>query len=117
MVFRLRAQSSCDGADINPLPNLVNLGITYNVPAAVDKSRLQIVLWNGSSWTNVDTVPDPVAGNPYVSATINHGNMVLLGTHTWGDRSPAPGGRRIGADEAFLAAESFLAPAKVAGAS
>ena len=57
----------------------------------------------------------PVRGS-YVSATINHGNMVLLGTHAWGDRSPAPGGRRIGADEAFLAAESFLAPAKAAGA-
>ena len=77
-MFQLRAQSSCDGADINPLPNLVNLGITYNVPAAVDKSKLQIVLWNGSSWTNVDTVPDPVAGNPYVSGTINTAGTYAL---------------------------------------
>ena len=78
VMFQLRAQSSCDGADINPLPNLVNLGITYNVPAAVDKSKLQIVLWNGSSWTNVDTVPDPVAGNPYVSGTINTAGTYAL---------------------------------------
>jgi hypothetical protein len=78
VVFRLRAQSSCDGADINPLPNLVNLGIVYNVPSAVDKSKLQIVLWNGSSWTNVDTVPDPVPGNPYVSGTINTAGIYAL---------------------------------------
>jgi hypothetical protein len=25
----------------------------------------------GGSWVNVDTVPDPVPGNPYVSATIH----------------------------------------------
>jgi hypothetical protein len=78
VMFQLRAQSSCDGADINPLPNLVNLGIVYNVPVAVDKSKLQIVLWNGSSWTNVDTVPDPVAGNPYVSGTINTAGTYAL---------------------------------------
>ena len=71
VVFQLRAQSSCDGADINPLPNLVNMGIIYNVPVAVDKSRLQIVRLDGSTWVNVDTVPDPVPGNPYVSTTIN----------------------------------------------
>jgi hypothetical protein len=78
VVFRVRAQSSCDGADINPLPNLVNMGIVYNVPTAVDKSRLQIVLWNGSSWTNVDTIPDPTAGNPYVSTTINTAGIYAL---------------------------------------
>jgi len=78
VMFRLRAQSSCDGADINPLPNLVNMGIVYNVPVAVDKSKLQIVLWNGSSWTNVDTVTDPIAGNPYVSGTINTAGIYAL---------------------------------------
>jgi hypothetical protein len=78
VVFELKAQSSCDGADINPLPNLVNLGIVYNVPVAVDKAKLQIVRWTGSAWTNVDTVPDPVAGNPYVSATINMAGTYAL---------------------------------------
>jgi hypothetical protein len=78
VMFRVRAQSSCDGLDINPLPNLANMGIVYNVPSAVDKSRLQIVLWNGSSWQNVDTVPDPVAGNPYVSTTINTAGIYAL---------------------------------------
>jgi hypothetical protein len=78
VVYELKAQSSCDGADINPLPNLVNMGIVYNVPNAVDKSKLQIVRWSGSAWTNVDTVPDPVAGNPYVSATINMAGTYAL---------------------------------------
>lgn len=78
VMYQLRAQSSCDGADINPLPNLVNMGIVYNVPNAVDKSKLQIVMWNGSSWTNIDTVPDPVPGNPYVSATINMAGTYAL---------------------------------------
>jgi len=77
-VFALDAQSSCDGAAINPLPNLVNMGIVYNVPVAVDKAKLQIVMWSGSSWTNVDTVPDPVPGNPYVSATINMAGTYAL---------------------------------------
>jgi hypothetical protein len=70
VVFSLDAQSSCDGAAINPLPNLVNMGIVYNVPVAVDKARLQIVRLEGGSWVDVDTVPDPVPGNPYVSTTI-----------------------------------------------
>jgi hypothetical protein len=78
VMFDLDAQSSCDGEDINPLPNLVNLGIVYNVPVAVDKSKLQIVRLEGGSWTNVDTVPDPVAGNPYVSATVNMAGTYAL---------------------------------------
>ena len=78
VVFELKAQSSCDGADINPLPNLVNLGIIYNVPVAVDKAKLQIVRWSGSGWVNVDTVPDPVPGNPYVSSTINMAGTYAL---------------------------------------
>jgi hypothetical protein len=56
----------------------------------------------------------PVRGS-YLSATINHGNMVLLGTHAWADRAPASNGRRIGADEALFAAEGFLLPARVTG--
>jgi len=79
VIFQLRAQSSCDGADINPLPNLVNLGITYNVPTAVDKSKLQIVLWQGGAWTPVaSTTPDPIAGNPYVSASVNTAGIYAL---------------------------------------
>jgi hypothetical protein len=78
VVFSLDAQSSCDGAAINPLPNLVNMGIVYNVPVAVDKARLQIVRLEGGSWVNVDTVPDPVAGNPYVSTTINTAGTYAL---------------------------------------
>jgi hypothetical protein len=78
VVYQLRAQSSCDGADINPLPNAVNMGIIYNVPVAVDKSRLQIVRLEGGSWVNVDTVPDPVPGNPYVSTTINTAGTYAL---------------------------------------
>jgi len=69
VVFQLDAQSSCDGAHITTLPNLVNMGIIYNVTGTVDKSKLQIVRLEGSSWVNVDTVPDPTPGNPYVSTT------------------------------------------------
>jgi hypothetical protein len=69
VVFQLDAQSSCDGAHIGQLPNLVNMGIVYNVPQVLDKSKLQLVRLDGSTWTNVDTVPDPTPGNPYVSTT------------------------------------------------
>jgi len=69
VMFQLDAQSSCDGAHITTLPNLVNMGIIYNVTGTVDKSKLQIVRLEGSSWVNVDTVPDPTPGNPYVSTT------------------------------------------------
>ena len=54
------------------------MGITYNVVNAVDKSRLQIVRLQGGSWVNVDRVPDPVPGNPYVSATINTAGTYAL---------------------------------------
>ena len=78
VVFELRAQSSCDGAPIGTLPNLVNMGITYNVTSAVDKAKLRIVRLDGGSWVNVDTVPDPVPGNPYVSATISMAGTYAL---------------------------------------
>jgi hypothetical protein len=78
VVFELKAQSSCDGADIGTLPNLANMGIVYNVVPPVDKAKLQIVRWTGSAWENVDTVPDPVAGNPYVSATISMAGTYAL---------------------------------------
>jgi hypothetical protein len=78
VVYELRAQSSCDGVDIGTLPNLVNLGITYNVVPPVDKAKLQIVRWTGSAWENIATVPDPVAGNPYVSATISMAGTYAL---------------------------------------
>ena len=70
VVFALDAQAACDGEAIGTLPNTVNMGIVYNVVPAVDKSKLQIVKLEGSTWTNVATVPDPVAGNPYVSTSI-----------------------------------------------
>ena len=57
VVFQLDAQSDCDGVAIGTLPNMVNMGIIYNVLGAVDKSKLQIVRLEGSSWVNVDTVP------------------------------------------------------------
>lgn len=50
------------------LPSPVNLGITYGVPA--DKGSLQIAYWDGTSWIDVQTVPDPDPNKPYVSATI-----------------------------------------------
>ena len=78
VVYQLDAQSSCDGAAIGQLPNNVNMGIVYNVPNVVDKSKLQIVRLEGGSWVNVDTVPDPVPGNPYVSTTINRAGTYAL---------------------------------------
>ena len=70
VVFALDAQAGCDGVAIGTLPNTVNMGIVYNVVPAADKSKLQIVKLEGSTWTNVSTIPDPVAGNPYVSTSI-----------------------------------------------
>jgi hypothetical protein len=78
VVFQLDAQSDCTGVAIGQLPNWVNLGITYNVLGTVDKSKLQIVRLEGGSWVNVDTVPDPVPGNPYVSGTINMAGTYAL---------------------------------------
>jgi len=78
VVFQLDAQSSCDGAHLGTLPNLVNMGIVYNVTNIVDKSKLQIVRLDGSTWTNVDTVPDPTPGNPYVSTTIGQAATYAL---------------------------------------
>jgi len=78
VVFQLDAQAGCDGVSIGTLPNLVNMGIIYNVPNAVDKSKLQIVKLEGSTWTNVATTPDPVAGNPYVSTTIGSAGTYAL---------------------------------------
>ena len=78
VVFSLDAQSDCTGVAIGTLPNNVNMGITYNVVPAVDKSRLQIVRLEGGSWVNVDTVPDPTPGNPYVSTTINRAGTYAL---------------------------------------
>jgi len=67
LIFRIDAQDGCDGAPIVQLSGGVNLGITYRI--AADKSKLQIVMLSGGSWTNVTTVPDPV--NTYISASIN----------------------------------------------
>jgi len=79
VVFQLDAQSSCDGAHITTLPNTVNMGIIYNVTGTVDKSKLQIVRLEGGSWVNVDTVPDPTPGNPYVStSTATAGTYALI---------------------------------------
>jgi hypothetical protein len=78
VVYQLDAQAGCDGVAIGTLPNLVNMGIIYNVPNTVDKSKLQIVRLEGGSWVNVDTVPDPVPGNPYVSTTINMAGTYAL---------------------------------------
>jgi hypothetical protein len=33
---------------------------------------------DGGSWVNVDTVTDPVAGNPYVSGTVNIAGAYVL---------------------------------------
>jgi len=78
VVFELDAQASCNGAALSVLPNTVNMGIIYNVTQTIDKSKLQIVRWNGSSWTNVDTVPDPIPGNPYVSTSTNMAGTYAL---------------------------------------
>ena len=78
VVFQLDAQSDCTGVAIGTLPNNVNLGITYNVVPPVDKARLQIARLEGGSWVNVDTVPDPAPGNPYVSTTINRAGTYAL---------------------------------------
>ena len=78
VVFSLDAQAGCDGVSIGTLPNTVNMGIVYNVVPAVDKSKLQIVKLEGSTWTLVNTVPDPVAGNPYVSTSISSAGTYAL---------------------------------------
>jgi hypothetical protein len=70
LVWSIDAQSGCAGSPIVQLPGGVNLGITYRVSA--DKSRQRILYLQGGQWTNITTVPDPAANNPYISATINN---------------------------------------------
>ncbi len=43
-----------------------------------DDQLIQIVKLEGSTWTNVSTVPDPVAGNPYVSTSISSAGTYAL---------------------------------------
>jgi hypothetical protein len=75
LIFRLDAQDGCDGAPISQLSGPVNLGVTYRISG--DKSKLQIVMLSGSSWTNVTTVADPA--NTYISATIqNAGTYAVI---------------------------------------
>jgi hypothetical protein len=74
LVFTIDAQAGCDGPAIVSLPGGVNLGITYRVSA--DKSKLQIVMLSGGTWTNVTTVPDSV--NPYVSASLTNAGTYAL---------------------------------------
>jgi hypothetical protein len=66
LVWNLEARTGCGGSAVTQLPGAVNLGVPYTVSA--DKSKLQIVRLDGSSWVNVDTVPDP--STSYISATI-----------------------------------------------
>ncbi|MGE3912423.1 MAG: hypothetical protein AB7K36_23890, partial [Chloroflexota bacterium] len=68
LMWRINAGDGCDGAGIGTLPNDVNLGIPYSVPA--DKSKLQIMRVSGGQWVEVNTVPDPDPNNPYISSTI-----------------------------------------------
>lgn len=66
LIFNVRALSGCGGGERGQLPSAVNLGVAYSVPA--NASNLQIAVWNGTSWTDVQTVPDP--SNPFISATV-----------------------------------------------
>ncbi|MEM9555024.1 MAG: PepSY domain-containing protein [Acidobacteriota bacterium] len=62
--------------------------------------------------------------NSYITGVVNHGNLVLVGLQTWGDRqglggsdTGIGGGKRIAraldADDALLAAESYLSPLQI----
>lgn len=77
LVWTVDAQAGCDGPAIVSLPGGMNMGITYHVPS-VDKSKVQIVMLSGGTWTNVTTVPDPNPTNPYVSASITSGGTYAL---------------------------------------
>ena len=76
LVWTIDAQNGCNGPAIVSLPGMVNLGVTYRVPA--DKSKVRIMYLQGGTWTEVTTVPDPVPSNPYVSASIGNGGTYAL---------------------------------------
>ncbi len=54
----------------------------------------------------------PVRGS-HVSAAIGQGNLTLMSIHQWGRRPAASHRPEITADEALLAAETYLAPLRV----
>jgi hypothetical protein len=68
LMFDVQALNGCGGTEIGQTPSPVNLGVAYELGA--DKSSLQIARWDGSTWVDVQTVPDPSPSNPYISATI-----------------------------------------------
>jgi len=64
-------------------------------------------IWVGRTFDGI-----PVRGSSII-ATIGQGNLSLMSTERWGDRPKASNRPQIDADEAFLAAESYLAPVTV----
>jgi len=76
VMFSVDGQNGCDGPAITALNADANLGITYH--ASADKSRVKIMRLVNGSWTEVTTVPDPGANNPYVSTTIHDGGVYAL---------------------------------------
>ncbi|MCP4659859.1 MAG: hypothetical protein GY856_31030, partial [bacterium] len=51
----------------------------------------------------------PVRGS-YVSAVINHGNLVLMGAHKWGDRGANSNRPELSREDAQAAADAYIAP-------
>ncbi len=60
----------------------------------------------------IDGIPVRRSG---ITASIGHGNLILLSAENWGDREPASIRPQIGFDEAMMAAENYLSPLRVAG--
>jgi len=76
LIFRIDAQDGCNGLPIAQLSAPVNLGVSWRILA--DKSKAQIVYLQNGAWTNVTTVPDPAATNPYISATIDKAGVYAV---------------------------------------
>ncbi len=79
--------------------------------------QAQMSVGNGGDLVQIH-VPRVVDGirvrSSYLTAVIGHGNLVLFGTHNWGDVK-VTGRPQLSADEAFASAAEYLEPLFVSG--
>jgi hypothetical protein len=76
MVWEIIGLNGCAGPSLGVLGAHANLGITYR--ASADKSKIRIMRLVNGQWTEVNTVPDPIPANPYVSTSTHDVGIYTL---------------------------------------
>ena len=92
-----------DALQIDP----AELSTAYKVTSHEDGRLIHI-----TATRSFDGIP---VRDSYISATISHGNLVLMGANKWGDRGPVARAQRIDREAAISAAASYIHPLQVTG--